>query len=163
MTIARIGLAIGLALGLSACSSKFETYNGPEVTQLQVYKSERVLYLLHDNEVLKAYHVSLGGDPVGPKEVEGDEKTPEGLYYINRRNPESAFYLSLGISYPNPHDVEVARAMGQSPGGDIFIHGQRGRRTNNTDWTAGCIAIPNRDMRDVYAMVKDGTPIFIMP
>lgn len=163
MKAARIGMAIALAVAISGCAGKFKTYNGPEVTQLQVYKSQHVLYVLHGNEVLKSYRISLGGDPVGPKQVEGDGKTPEGLYYINRRNPNSAFYLSLGISYPNKHDVEVARAMGQSPGGDIFIHGQEGRRTDKTDWTAGCIAIPNKDMRDVYAMVKDGTPIFIMP
>lgn len=163
MTTARIGIAFALIAGLSACASKFETYNGPEVTQLQVYKSERLMYLLHDGEVLKAVRISLGGDPVGPKHVEGDEKTPEGLYYINRRNPDSSFYLSLGISYPNKQDVEVARAMGEPPGGDIFIHGQRGRRTNTADWTAGCIAIANKDMRDVYAMVNNGTPIFLLP
>jgi murein L,D-transpeptidase YafK len=163
MTIARIGIALALIAGLAACAGKFETYNGPQVTQLQIYKSQRLLYLLHGNEVLKAYRISLGGDPVGPKQVEGDEKTPEGLYYIDRRNPESAFYLSLGISYPNRHDVQVARALGESPGGDIFIHGQRGRRTDKRDWTAGCIAIPNKDMRAVYAMVRNGTPIFILP
>jgi murein L,D-transpeptidase YafK len=152
MTIARIGIALALIAGLAACAGKFETYNGPQVTQLQIYKSQRLLYLLHGNEVLKAYRISLGGDPVGPKQVEGDEKTPEGLYY-----------LSLGISYPNRHDVQVARALGESPGGDIFIHGQRGRRTDKRDWTAGCIAIPNKDMRAVYAMVRNGTPIFILP
>lgn len=163
MTIARIGIAVAMVAGLSACASKFETYNGPQVTQIQVYKSQREMFLLHDNQVLESYKVSLGGDPVGPKQVEGDGKTPEGLYYIDRRNPNSSFYLSLGISYPNPHDVEVAKSMGESPGGDIFIHGQVGRRTDKTDWTAGCIAIPNKDMRHVYAMVQQGTPIFIMP
>lgn len=163
MKIARIGIALALVAGLAACAGKFKTYNGPEVTQIQVYKSQHLMYLVHDNQLLKSYRISLGGDPVGPKQVEGDGKTPEGLYFINRRNPQSAFYLSLGISYPNPQDAEVARGMGMSPGGDIFIHGQEGRRTNKKDWTAGCIAVSDKDMRDVYAMVKTGTPIFIMP
>ena len=130
---------------------------------MQVYKSQRTMLLLHDGTILKAQKVSLGGNPVGPKQVEGDGKTPEGQYIINRRNPDSAFHLSLGMSYPNATDAETALAMGESPGGDIFIHGQEGRRTNGTDWTAGCIAIPNKEMEDVYAMVKTGTPIFILP
>ena len=164
MTFARIGLALALVGGVAACGhNKFKTYNGPEVTQVQVYKSQRTMLLLHDGTILKAQKVSLGGNPVGPKQVEGDGKTPEGQYIINRRNPDSAFHLSLGISYPNATDAETALAMGESPGGDIFIHGQEGRRTNGTDWTAGCIAIPNKEMEDVYAMVKTGTPIFILP
>ena len=163
MTIARIAIVLALTAGLAACASKFETYRGPAVTQLQVYKSERLMYLMHGNTVLKALPVSLGADPIGPKHVYGDYKTPEGLYYIDRRNPRSGYYLALGISYPNEHDVQVARAMGEPPGGDIFIHGQRGSRTDRSDWTAGCIAVANKDMRDVYAMVKTGTPIFIMP
>ncbi len=163
MTVARIGMAVALVAGLGACASKFETYKGPDVTQIQVYKSKREMFLLHNDQVLKSYRISLGFDPVGTKEVYGDGKTPEGLYYIDRRNPSSDFYLALGISYPNKHDVQVARAMGKDPGGDIFIHGQDGWKTNTSDWTAGCIAISNRQMRDVYAMVKTGTPIFIMP
>lgn len=164
MTFARIGFALALAGSVAACGhTKFKTYDGPEVTQVQVYKAQRTMLLMHNGSILKTEKVSLGGNPVGPKQVEGDGKTPEGQYVINRRNPDSAFYLSLGISYPDSKDVETALSMGKSPGGDIFIHGQDGRQTNPTDWTAGCIAIPNKAMEDVYAMVKTGTPIFIMP
>ncbi|MFC2969959.1 L,D-transpeptidase family protein [Acidimangrovimonas pyrenivorans] len=164
MRIFRIVLILVAALGLAACSSKFKTYDGPAVTQLQVYKGARELFLMHDNTVLKSYKIELGNQPVGPKRFEGDGRTPEGLYYINRRNPNSAYHLSIGISYPNVHDVQVAKAAGLPPGGDIFIHGEDPRRGRTSqDWTAGCIAVSDKDIEDIYAMVRDGTPIFIMP
>ena len=156
-------LASGLGV-LAACGSKFKTYNGPEVTQIQVYKAKRIMYLLHGNTAIKTYGIALGGNPVGDKKVEGDGKTPEGLYYIDRRNPNSTYHLSLGISYPNAADRAEAEALGKRPGGDIFIHGRarrRGRR--GKDWTAGCIAVTDRQMEDIYAMVRVGTPIFILP
>lgn len=157
---------LALALVLSACSaSKFRSYNGPEVTQILVDKSDRKMWLLHQNKVLRTFDVDLGFNPVGHKAVEGDGRTPEGVYRIDRRNPNSAFHLSIGISYPNARDVAKARALGKSPGGDIFIHG--GPRLfadrNKADWTAGCISVTDREMEDIYAMVKDGTPILIKP
>lgn len=151
---------------LAACgdSAKFVAYNGPQVTQMQVYKSDRMMYLLHNDEVLESYKIGLGGDPVGPKQFEGDGKTPEGLYYINRRNPNSAYYLSIGISYPNPQQVAFAQSQGKKAGGDIFIHGRDGKnKGRGKDWTAGCIAVKDKEIRDIYAMVRDGTPIFIFP
>lgn len=164
MWVLRLIVVLALALGLSACSSKFKTYTGPEVTSVQVHKSARKMYLLHHDKVLKVYRVGLGFAPVGHKQFEGDGRTPEGSYLIDRRNPNSEFHLSLGISYPNPTDVEVARAAGRAPGGDIFIHGQaRKNRGKPWDWTAGCIAITDSEMEDVYAMVRDGTPIHILP
>ena len=165
MHMIRIALALALALGLTACSSsKFRSYDGPEVTSVQVQKSARKMYLLHGDQVLESYDVALGFAPQGPKQFEGDGRTPEGSYLINRRKPDSDYYLSLGISYPNDADRAAALAAGQSPGGDIFIHGRsRWKGRNNGDWTAGCIAVRDREMEVVYAMVRDGTRIDILP
>lgn len=160
-------VVLALAFVLSACSapSKFKRYNGPEVTQILIDKSDRVMYLLHHNRALKKFDVDLGFNPEGHKEFEGDGRTPEGVYRIDRRNPNSAYHLSIGISYPNQQDVAKAMAVGKRPGGDIFIHG--GPRLladmNKADWTAGCISVTDEEMELIYAMVKDGTPIFIKP
>lgn len=161
----RVLLILGVAVGLSACGSKFRSYNGPEVTRVVVMKADRRMYLLHHNQVLKDFRIDLGFAPVGHKEREGDGRTPEGRYYVDRRNPNSSFHLSLGLSYPNPLDRERASSMGVSPGGDIFIHGgpRRGIDRNGPDWTAGCIAVKNREMERIYAMVRDGTPVDIFP
>lgn len=154
-------------MAVSACSgsSKFKSYNGPQVTQILIDKSDRELFLLSGNTVLKSYKVDLGFNPDGHKAYEGDGRTPEGVYHIDRRNPNSAFHLSLGISYPNKQDRAKARAMGKSPGGDIFIHGGPKLRKNKgkRDWTAGCIAVTDKQIEQIYAMVQDGTPILIKP
>ena len=156
-------LALMAVLAAVASCSKFQTYTGPEVTQVLVQKDARRMYLFHNEEVLKAYDFELGFAPVGDKVVEGDGRTPEGLYYIDRRNPNSSFYLSIGISYPNAQDRAEAAAQGQSPGGDIFIHGTPRPFRRQDDWTAGCIAVTNGEMREIYAMVRNGTPILIQP
>ena len=159
----RLFLTGAIPAFLAACS-KFKAYDGPEVTRIEVQKSHRKMFLMHGAEVLKAYDIQLGFTAAGPKQFEGDGKTPEGRYYINRRNPNSAFYLSIGISYPNARDRAFAAARGKSPGGDIFIHGWGDkRRGRSRDWTAGCIAVKNREMRTIYAMVQNGTPIDIFP
>ena len=163
MRLFRIVILLTLAFGVSACSSKFKTYNGPAVTQIYVQKSARKMYMLHGNSVLKTYDIDLGGVPLGHKQYEGDGKTPEGAYFINRRNPDSLYHLSIGISYPNPTDIEVAHAVGLSPGGDIFIHGQNDRDRGRKDWTVGCIAVSDKEIERIYAMVRDGTPIYIAP
>lgn len=157
-------LILSLAV-VAGCASKFKTYYGPEVTRVLVYKGERKMYLLHHDEVLKAYNIDLGFAPEGHKQFEGDGRTPEGEYRIDRRNPNSAFHLSIGISYPNAEDIARARAAGKSPGGDIFIHGRpnKKKRGHGPDWTAGCISVKDREMEDIYAMVRDGTPISIYP
>jgi len=157
-------LLAGLAT-LAACGdSKFKTYKGPEVTQVYVNKTARKMYLLHHSKVLESYDISLGFAPQGHKQFEGDGRTPEGVYYIDRRNPNSTYHLSVGISYPNPYDREAARAVGKSPGGDIFIHGQAGKAKGMPpDWTAGCIAVKDKEIEDIYAMLRDGTPIIIAP
>ncbi|WP_299936396.1 L,D-transpeptidase family protein [uncultured Pelagimonas sp.] len=165
MRFIKFFMVLILALGVSGCASKFKTYNGPEVTHVIVNKAERRMFLMHKNKVLKDYRFGLGFAPVGDKKVRGDGKTPEGDYFIDRRNPNSKFYLSIGISYPNPRDAAEAKALGRSPGGDIFIHGRPNNRKRRPgrDWTAGCITVTNSQMRDIYAMVKDGTPIRINP
>lgn len=157
-------LGVGLCLALAGCGSKFRTYDGPEVTRVVVLKQQRRMYLLHQDQVLKGYRVDLGFSPDGHKQHEGDGRTPEGRYIIDRRNPNSEFHLSLGISYPNEADIAQAREMGKPPGGDIFIHGRAGKhRGKGTDWTAGCISVADREIEDVYAMVRDGTAVDILP
>tara|TARA_R110002124_G_scaffold129113_2_gene290209 strand:- start:675 stop:1172 length:498 start_codon:yes stop_codon:yes gene_type:complete len=156
----------GTALvALGACSSsKFKRYRGPEVTYVVVNKTDRKMWLLHHDKVLEEYKIRLGFAPMGHKEIEGDGKTPEGTYIIDRRNPNSRFHLSLGISYPNQADRERAAELGKSPGGDIFIHGQKvPTRKDKGDWTWGCISVHNKEMEDIYAMVGDGTPILLNP
>lgn len=167
MAWARIWLALALLAGLAACGdsmrdSKFRSYHGPEVTQLLVKKADRRMYLLHGTTALKVYDIALGQEPIGHKEQEGDSRTPEGLYRIDRRNPQSQFHLSLGISYPNAADAARASSKGQLPGGDIFIHGQAGKARLG-DWTEGCIAVTDDEIEEIYAMVRTGTPILILP
>lgn len=149
-------------LGLSACS-QFPSYDGPEVTRIVVLKDDRTMFLMNHDTVLESYEIELGFAAEGDKEVEGDGRTPEGQYFIDRRNPESLYYLSLGISYPNAEDIAQAEELGLSPGGDIFIHGTPRLFRRADDWTHGCIAVTNREMREIYAMVQTGTVIDIYP
>lgn len=160
--LARLVLATALVVGISGCGSKFRSYDGPQVTRVLVYKQSRRMYLLHDTRILKSYNIGLGWSPVGDKQVEGDGKTPEGHYLIDRRNPDSRYHLSIGISYPDARDMAEAKALGKAPGGDIFIHGQ-GKLLDQLlpDWTYGCIAVTNKEIEEIYAMVRDGTPISI--
>ncbi len=164
MRIIKTLILIAVVATLGACTTKFKTYHGPEVTRVLIFKEQRKLYLMHGDKALKMYDVDLGFAPTGHKSFEGDGRTPEGEYMIDRRNPNSAFYLSIGISYPNMSDRVAARALGKPPGGDIFIHG--GRRPGDPkrpDWTAGCISVSNKQMRVIYSMVRNGTPILIYP
>lgn len=164
MRVLQLILVFALVFGAAGCSSKFRTYRGPDVTQVVVKKGERRMYLMHNEKVLKEYRFGLGFAPSGDKKVRGDGRTPEGNYFIDRRNPNSQFYLSIGISYPNAQDVAEAKELGKPAGGDIFIHGRPWKnRKGGRDWTAGCIAVTNTEMRDIYAMVRNGTPIQITP
>lgn len=164
MWVQRFVLVLLVVIGLTGCGrDKFRTYNGPEVTSIQVHKGARKMYLLHHGKVLEEFDVSLGFAPEGHKQFEGDGKTPEGTYYITHRNPNSAFHLSLGISYPNAADRAYASSKGKPPGGDIFIHGGPPRPVDKWDWTAGCIAVTDEQMEVIYAMVKPRTVIHILP
>lgn len=134
---------------------------------LIVDKSERLLVAYRDGDPIRAYRgIRFGDAPRGHKRFEGDERTPEGLYTIDRRNPESRFHLSLGISYPNAQDRAFAARYGRSAGGDIFIHGQptgyRGPPLPG-DWTDGCIALSNTAIEELWRIVPNGTPIEIRP
>ena len=153
-----------LAVVASCGPSKFKTYNGPPVTQIVVNKNARQMLFFSGPSIIAAYDVGLGTEPVGHKQFSGDGKTPEGLYYINRRNPNSAYHLSLGISYPNDADREEAKALGKAPGGDIFIHGgpRRPEDRRKADWTAGCIAVSDDEMEEIWSLVPTGTPIAIL-
>jgi murein L,D-transpeptidase YafK len=134
-----------------------------------VYKKDRKLVLLQNNRYLKEYHISLGDNPEGHKEKEGDKRTPEGLYFIDYRNPGSKYHYSLHISYPNKNDSNFAASLGVSPGSNIMIHGS----PNNMkfledyyichDWTDGCIALSDSDMDEIAGAVNDGTAIYINP
>jgi len=134
-----------------------------------IEKQARRLSLLSKGEVIKSYKIALGGNPVGPKERQGDNKTPEGTYRIDARNGNSGFHLSLHISYPNAQDKKRARELGVSPGGDIMIHGikngfsQVGASHTETDWTEGCIAVTNQEMEEIYKFVTIGTIVEITP
>lgn len=134
---------------------------------LMVDKSERLLVAYRQGQPIRAYRdVRFGDAPMGHKRFEGDERTPEGVYMIDRRNPQSRFHLSLGISYPNAQDRAFAAQFGRSPGGDIFIHGQptgyRGPPLQG-DWTDGCIALTNEEIEELWRIVPEGTPIEIRP
>lgn len=155
-------IALLTLVALTGCS-RFIEYDGPQVTRVIVYKGDRMMYLMHNDEVLESYEIELGFAPEGHKLEEGDGRTPEGEYIIDRRNPNSQWYLSIGISYPNADDIAQARARGVSPGGDIFIHGTPRPFRRDADWTVGCIAVTNAEMRQIYAMVENGTPISIYP
>jgi murein L,D-transpeptidase YafK len=134
-----------------------------------IEKQARRLTLLTKGEVIKTYKIALGGNPVGPKEMQGDNKTPEGTYVIDYRNGNSDYHLSLRISYPNAEDRERARKRGVSPGGDIMIHGLKngfaplGASHAAFDWTEGCIAVTNQEMEEIYRFVPVGTVVEIRP
>jgi len=138
--------------------------------KIVVFKSKRIMLLMNNGDILKAYRVSLGKHPVGHKSRQGDQRTPEGIYVIDSRIPESKFYLALHISYPNDSDMKNAQKLGVEPGRDIMIHGlpnglgkRVGKLHRLTDWTDGCIAVTNPEMEEIWQLVSDGTTIEIRP
>ena len=141
---------------------------GTIIDKLVVRKSERKMEAYSEGNLIKTYDIALGKDPVGHKQFEGDNKTPEGIYIINDRNPRSAYYKNLGVSYPNATDKANALKLGKSPGADIKIHGLRnyrgymGKLHKMKDWTAGCIAVTNDEMDELYATVKQNAEIEIL-
>jgi len=162
-------------LALSGCSTapppSTAKPTGP-IDKVIVKKSRRQLELVSGGQVVRQYRVALGGAPVGHKYREGDQRTPEGSYRLSWRNPNSHFYKSIQISYPSPRDRAVSRQLGYSnPGGMIMLHGlpnyiqseSMRRQYANRDWTHGCIAVQNHEMDEIWSLVKDGTPIQIMP
>ena len=137
------------------------------VDKVKVDKSANKMLLLNKGKVVKSYHIALGGQPKGHKEQEGDQKTPEGVYTLDYKKEDSAFYRAMHISYPNENDIANAKAKGVSPGGFIMIHGQRNKlgwaskAAQRFNWTNGCIALTNEEMDEFMQLVKVGTPIEI--
>jgi murein L,D-transpeptidase YafK len=141
----------------------------PRADLIVIHKSARTMELIHAGHVIKTYRIALGGDPIGPKTRQGDHKTAEGIYVIDRRNAHSQFHRSLHISYPNAADKARARKLGVSPGGDIFIHGLPngyglvGAAHRVRDWTDGCIAVTDQEIEVIWKLVDNATPVEIKP
>lgn len=139
------------------------------VDSIVVYKSKREMHVFNNHHLLKIYKIALGSNPVGKKQFQGDMKTPEGKYSINSKNPQSAYCLNLGISYPNESDKAFAKKNGKSAGGDIKIHGLPngsgvlGKAHLLSDWTHGCIAVTNEEIKELYEFVPIGTSIHLYP
>ena len=199
MRVAHLGIVVGLLLTMSASVSaeidiplllkpvqtkihaapvsdnkkqeqtKAEKFDG-FVDYVLVKKRQRKLFLYAEDQLVKSYKIALGKQPLGQKLKEGDSRTPEGLYTLDWRNPNSKFYRSIHVSYPNVVQSRSAKEAGVNPGGAIMIHGQPNdwsERIKLTfsyqDWTEGCIALENQDMIEVWDLVRDGTPIKIDP
>lgn len=146
-----------------------QCFAGAQVDLVRVLKAERKLQLTSEGKVLNEFHVVLGGNPKGHKEQEGDKRTPEGKYILDYKKENSAFYKAIHISYPNGQDNEAAKKRGVSAGGQIMIHGQKNGLgwlsfvSQRFDWTNGCVALSNSDIDVVWALVKAGTPIELLP
>lgn len=170
-----IGLSIATVIGTSAIAAAKDTAKHPQsipdadiIDKVFVDKSERRLQLMSGDKVIKSYHIALGGNPIGHKQQEGDQRTPIGSYTLDYKNEKSQYYRSMHVSYPNAADNANAKKRGVSPGGAIMIHGQKNgfgalaKITQQRDWTAGCMAVTNDEMDEIMAAVKVGTPIEIV-
>ena len=163
-----LGLAILICLFLLLLDFK-KPLKG-KIDYLVINKNNRELLVFNkNNKLLKKYKIALGFKPKGKKEVQGDGKTPEGIYYINDKNPNSIAYKNLAISYPNSADLQNSKLSGKPTGGDIKIHGLMGKWTKFgklhrlVDWTGGCIAVSNSEIDELYKNVPVGTKIIINP
>ena len=171
--VSRVSVLMIALLALTVLSLQAQSATDPALPasamadKVLVLKGQRKLLLMKDGEVLKAYSVSLGGNPVGPKTRRGDRRTPEGQYVLDWHNPNSQYHRSIHISYPNTEDMARARRLGVPPGADLFIHGEPndydGPDQHLGDWTNGCVALTNTDMDEIWRAVLDGTPIEIKP
>jgi murein L,D-transpeptidase YafK len=130
-----------------------------------VFKAEREMLLYRDGLPIRRYPIQLGSAPEGHKRYEGDGRTPEGAYTLDWRNPDSRFYKSIHVSYPDGRDLAAAMARGLDPGGEIMIHGQPWYASTARigDWTDGCIAVSNELMDELWALVPEDTRIHIYP
>jgi len=166
---ARENNIIALQQNIGTLEQKVFELRTEPVDKVLIEKKKRRLTLIADGEAIKTYKIALGGDPVGPKERQGDNKTPEGTYTIAAINRHSDYHLSLRISYPNEKDVMRAKEQGVAPGGDIMIHGIKnglswvGGFHTEIDWTEGCIAVTNKEMEEIARLAPNGTPVEIRP
>lgn len=174
--LARLAVILAvLIIGMCAVLLIWENHRGQPLPtgaradKIVVDKSQRRLVLLQQGKPLKIYRVALGPAPVGHKECQGDGRTPEGLYRIDFRKFNSTFHRALHISYPNAHDIQVAKSRGLNPGGAIMIHGLGNfsgwydNLHHLVDWTAGCIAVTNSEIEELWRAVPDGCPVEIRP
>jgi murein L,D-transpeptidase YafK len=140
-----------------------------KIDKLVVMKREGTMHAYANGKLVKVYTIAIGKNAIGDKEYEGDKRTPEGSYYINGKNPDSGYHKNLGISYPDKKDRQEAKAKGVRTGGDVKIHGLKngigilGKFHRFRNWTAGCIAVTNEEMDELYDAVAIGTPIIIRP
>lgn len=165
----------GLLPSSQAQKTTVQTVNWQQVRvdEVRVYKARRQVQVLQHGTTIKTYAMRLGFNPIGHKTTEGDGKTPEGAYVLDWRNPNSQFYKSLHISYPNQQDTAQAQARGVSAGGDVMLHGSSNTQAQahqamydylpQNDWTHGCIALSNQDMDELWHNVQNGTKITIYP
>lgn len=162
-------MRLALVAATLVVSGGFPAAAADSADRVVVHKERRLLQLFQGDQVIREYTVALGGNPIGHKRQEGDQRTPEGLYSIDWRNPGSGYYKSIHVSYPAPADVSAAAANGVDPGGMIMIYGQPNYfgwlafLTQRFDWTNGCIAVTNAEMEEIWAMVPNNTPIEIKP
>lgn len=164
MLAALLGSVLAAAVPESTSATEF-----PTADKVLVEKGKRKLHLLKEGETIRTFDIALGIEPTGHKQEEGDNRTPEGRYWLDLRNPHSDYFLSIRISYPNEDDRRAAALKGVPPGGQIMIHGQPNTPTwsaayyRRTDWTNGCIAVSNSDMIDIWLMTPGRVPIEIVP
>ena len=164
-TGAKLSLAVALVFFQPAIADR-------QVDLIWVNKSDYLLHLIIDQEIVASYPIALGKTPLGHKRQRNDGRTPEGLYFVDYRNEQSDYFLSLHISYPNERDRRHALHRGVDPGGDIVIHGEPNEMdkrallseaANRRNWTEGCIALSNEAMVALWQSVDEGTPVLIEP
>ena len=169
LTIAFLTVLLNPLLVVQAGSDNLVLVSGIRADYVLVRKSSKELTLFSGSKKIKTYKVALGKDPVGHKVREGDQRTPEGTYFIDARNENSKYHLALHISYPDAIDDMKARSLGSSPGGGIMIHGTgddyewMGKLHASINWTDGCIAVTNKEIEEIWRLVPDGTLIEIIP
>lgn len=156
-------LIIGLLVSVTCYG--FES----KVDTVLVKKSEKKMYLFAEGKLIKEYKVVFGANPKDHKQIEGDERTPEGKYILDYKNENSSFYKAIHISYPNENDTSKAKYLGVNPGSLIMIHGQKNGLSwlswlsQRFNWTNGCIAVTNKEMNEIWGLINEGTPIEIQP
>jgi murein L,D-transpeptidase YafK len=160
---------LSLQQTIEALEQKVFVFQKGPADKILIEKKERRLTLISRGKALKAYKIALGGNPNGPKERQGDNKTPEGTYFIDSRSKDSPYHISLHISYPNDKDRQRARKLGVYPGGDIMIHGIKnglswaGELHTQVDWTKGCIAVTDEEIEEIEKLAPNGTIVEIRP
>jgi murein L,D-transpeptidase YafK len=172
----RVRILLAIFITITAVSTFFYAHHnwnrlpaGTKIDRILVEKAERKLSILREGKVIKTYRIALGSNPIGAKQEEGDMKTPEGVYTIDYRNPNSDYHLALHVSYPSDEDNARAAERGVNAGFDIMIHGLpngqgwMGAVHRQKDWTAGCMAVTDEEIEELWRVTPDGTTVEILP